>query len=200
MSSSESNWGEYYRDGATLEQFVATLAHHAPLLDAVFASQPATALEAGCGPATMASFLTMAGVPTVAVDNDPSVLEVARRAAARWPTAPEFVEHDIFKLDALGRNVDLVFSQGVLEHFEDEQIRELTRQSLAIAPRFVFSVPSKWYGHKDFGNERLFTAERWAELLEGLGTVEVTPYFFARRRYTYGLKKPLMVLATVTRN
>jgi hypothetical protein len=121
----------------------------------------------------MSSFLAMAGVEATAVDNDPGVLAVARESARRWRVQPTFVEADIFHLDALGRAVDVVFSQGVLEHFQDDEIRELTRQSLAIAPRFVFSVPSKWYGHRDFGNERLFTAERWAELpLMVLATVE----------------------------
>ena len=195
----QGSWGEYYRDGASLASFFASLHYHEPLLRAVLEGKPSSALEAGSGPAIMSSFLAMAGIETIAVDNDPGVLEVARESARRWGVQPTFVEHDILQLEQLGRTVDVVFSQGVLEHFEDEQIRELTRQSLVIAPRFVFSVPSKWYGHKDFGNERLFTAERWAEILNGLGRVTVTPYFYARRRYTYALRKPLMVLAVVER-
>ena len=39
---------------------------------------PASALEAGSGPAIMSSFLAMAGVETIAVDNDLDVLAVAR--------------------------------------------------------------------------------------------------------------------------
>jgi SAM-dependent methyltransferase len=199
MTASEGSWADYYRDGAALASFFAALHYHEPLLSEILAGAPASALEAGSGPANMSSFLAMAGVDAIAVDNDPGVLEVARESARRWRVQPTFLEADIFHLDKLGRTVDVVFSQGVLEHFQDDEIRELTRQSLAIAPRFVFSVPSKWYGHRDFGNERLFTAERWAELLAGLGRVTVTPYFYARRRSTYALRKPLMVLATVER-
>jgi SAM-dependent methyltransferase len=195
----DASWGAFYRGGGTLAGFFATLHYHEPLLREVLAGAPASALEAGSGPAVMSSFLAMAGVEAIAVDNDPGVLEVARESASRWRVQPEFVEADIFHLDALGRSVDVVFSQGVLEHFQDDEIRELTRQSLAIAPRFVFSVPSRWYGHKDFGNERLFLADRWAEILRGLGRVTVTPYFYARRRTTYVLRRPLMVMGVVER-
>lgn len=194
-----SAWTAFYREGATLETFFAALHHHEPLMRELLASQPTTALEAGSGPANMSSFLAMAGIKAIAVDNDPGVLEVAKESAQRWAVQPEFVEHDIFKLDELGREVDVVFSQGVLEHFQDDEIRKLTEQALAIAPRFVFSVPSKWYGHQDFGNERLMLAEDWERILSGLGRIKTTPYFFARRRYTYALSKPLMVLVTVER-
>lgn len=198
-SDQTSAWTSFYKEGATLGTFFGTLAHHEPLMSALLVDQPGTALEAGSGPAIMSSFLQMAGIQTIAVDNDPGVLEVARESASRWPVQPEFVEHDIFDLGSLGRTVDVVFSQGVLEHFDDTQIRKATTEALAIAPKFVFSVPSKWYGHKDYGNERLMLAPEWEAILSGLGKVTATPYFFARRRYTYALSKPLMVLVTVER-
>jgi SAM-dependent methyltransferase len=192
-------WGDFYAAGVDLPTFFATLSHHAPFMDALLTPRPARALEAGCGTAVMSSFLGMAGVETVAVDNDPKVLEVARASAARWPAAPRFVEHDIFKLSELGVEADVVFSQGVLEHFDDESILKLCQESLAVAPRFVFSVPSRWYGVLDFGNERLMTAPEWGAILEPAGDVRVTPYFFARRRGTRGLRRPLMLMATVSR-
>lgn len=200
MAAETSAWTSFYKEGATLETFFGTLAHHEPLMRALLADRPGTALEAGSGPAIMSSFLQMAGIQTVAVDNDPGVLQVARESAARWAVQPEFVEGDIFELEALGRSVDVVFSQGVLEHFDDAQIRKATEQALVVAPKFVFSVPSKWYGHKDYGNERLMLAPEWESILKGLGKVTTEPYFFARRRYTYALKKPLMVLVTVERS
>src|SRR4051812_17546526 len=147
-------WGEFYAAGVDLPTFFATLSHHAPFMDALLTPRPARALEAGCGTAVMSSFLGMAGGETIAGDNDPKVLEVARASAARWPAVPRFVEHDIFRLSELGVEAEVVFSQGVLEHFDDESIVKLCRESLSVAPRFVFSVPSRWYGVLDFGNER----------------------------------------------
>ena len=87
----------------------------------------------------------------------------------------------------------------MLEHFDDEAIRQLCRESLLVAPRFVFSVPSRWYGVLDFGNERLMTAPQWGAILEPAGDVRVTPYFFARRRGTRLLRRPIMLMATVSR-
>jgi SAM-dependent methyltransferase len=197
--ATERSWGEFYAAGADLTTFFGTLSHHAPFMDAILSERPARAIEAGCGTAVMSSFLQLAGVETVAVDNDPAVLAIARSAAARWPTAPRFAEHDIFRLAALGVDADVVFSQGVLEHFGDPEIEQLTRESLAVAPRFVFSVPSRWYGHQDFGNERLMTAPAWGAILRGLGDVEVTPYLFARRRTTRLARRPLMLMVSVSR-
>ena len=192
-------WGDFYAGDVDLATFFGTLSHHAPFMQAILDGRPKRALEAGCGTAVMSSFLGMAGVEAIAVDNDPKVLEVARASAARWPSAPRFVDHDIFKLSELGLEADVVFSQGVLEHFGDDDIVRLTRESLAVAPRFVFSVPSRWYGHRDFGNERLMDAPAWGAILEGAGDVQVSPYFFARRRGTKGLRKPLMLMAAVSR-
>jgi trans-aconitate methyltransferase len=195
----ERSWGEFYAEETGLEAFFADLHYHAPFLDAVLSSRPATAVEAGCGPAIMASFLSMAGVRTTAIDNDPAVLDIARRRSERWPVAPEFLEHDIFRLHELGRAWDVVFSQGVLEHFDDDAIRTISRESLAVAPRFVFSVPSKHYGHRDFGDERLMTPQQWAAILSGVGRVEVEPYFAARRRHTFLLARPIMMYVVVSR-
>jgi SAM-dependent methyltransferase len=196
MSSTRS-WGDFYAGDVTLEAFFATLHHHAPFMEAVLDGAPASALEAGCGTAVMSSFLSMAGVETTAVDNDPAVLAVARRGANRWAGQPDFLEHDIFALSGLDRSWDVVFSQGVLEHFADDAIRTLCIESLKVAPRFVFSVPSAHYGHRDFGNERLMTADQWRSILDGIGDVDVQPYFWARRRHTYLLRRPIMLYVVV---
>ena len=63
----------------------------------------------------------------------------------------------------------------------------------------MFSVPSKHYGHRDFGNERLMTAEQWQAILAGVGDVEVRPYFWARRRHTHLLRRPIMLYVAVER-
>jgi Methyltransferase domain len=197
--SAERSWGEFYAGDVGLETFFATLHYHAPFMEAVLDGGPATAVEAGCGTAVMSSFLSMAGVATTAVDNDPGVLAVAGQATERWPARPELVEHDIFALSALGRSWDVVFSQGVLEHFDDDAIRRLCTESLAVAPRFVFSVPSRYYGHRDFGNERLMDAEEWRAIVADVGEVEVRPYFWARRRHTYLRRRPIMLYVSIGR-
>lgn len=44
------------------------------------------------------------------------------------------------------------------------------------------------------------TAEQWHAIVADLGTVEVVPYFYARRRHTYALRRPIMLYVSLSRS
>lgn len=193
------DWGAYYADATSVDHFLTNLYHHREFVERLLQLAPERSLEAGCGTAGMSVLLAMAGRRATACDIDDAVLDVARRNAAQWNADLDVVHRDIFKLSAHPDRYDLVFSQGVLEHFGDEQIAELVSESLAVAPTFAFSVPTRYYGHRDFGDERLMTLDEWRAILEPLGTTELSYYFHARRRRSFLLRRPLMLMAVVTR-
>lgn len=193
------DWGAYYEGADSVDHFLTNLYHHRAFVTRLLELRPASSLEAGCGTAGMSVFLQMAGVHATACDIDEEVLALATRTAAAWNAPVQVVERDLFALSQSPERYDVVFSQGVLEHFDDERIRAAAREALAVAPVFAFSVPTKYYGHRDFGDERLMTDDQWREILAPVGAAEVSYYFEARTRHTRALRKPLMLMAVLRR-
>ncbi|MFD3487625.1 methyltransferase domain-containing protein [Streptomyces sp. NPDC058665] len=106
-----------------------------------------TALELGCGSATLLTQLQATGVGCVGVDRDPVALELAAEAAASLGTpAPELVSGD-FDDDAVTAGLapaDLVFHVGVIEHFEPARQRAFLELSAAKSNRYVLvAVPNE---------------------------------------------------------
>ncbi|WP_329388366.1 class I SAM-dependent methyltransferase [Streptomyces sp. NBC_01716] len=106
-----------------------------------------SALELGCGSATLLTQLQAAGVDCVGVDRDPVALELAEQAAATLGTpAPRLVSAD-FDDDAVTAGLapaDLVFHIGVIEHFEPERQRAFLELSAAKSKRWVLvAVPNE---------------------------------------------------------
>jgi SAM-dependent methyltransferase len=195
----DGGWARFYEKPQGFEFFLSNLHYHREFLAEIFEAKPSKTLEAGSGPATMSVFLAMAGIEAVACDLDATVLERAGENAERWNTQLRLLQHDIFALSELDESFDVVFSQGVLEHYSDEDVRRLAQEALAAAPVFVFSVPSRWYGRQDFGDERLLEGDDWARMLDGVGTVRTFEYMQTRLPKYLMRHRPLMVGGVVTR-
>ncbi|MBX7245367.1 MAG: class I SAM-dependent methyltransferase [Candidatus Sumerlaeaceae bacterium] len=181
------NWATYLA-GQSLEGFLDYLAFHGPFVREVLAGSPRSSVEVGCGGANLSIFLSYLGVAATAVDLEEAVLrEAERHAMAMHAPQVRFVQADGTATAFGDDDFDVSFSQGVLEHFNDETIERFLAESLRIAKRVVASVPNENYPTRDFGNERLmppdFWRERGAAALRrrgGTGNVKVLVY---RRRF-----------------
>lgn len=71
---------------------------------------------------------------------------------------------------------DIIYHQGLLEHFSDEKIRELLELQTKNSYAVIFSVPSKFYGKQDFGDERLLILKEWKEILEPFEVYQLKYY------------------------
>lgn len=134
------------------------------------APPPARLLEVGCGSGLLSGYLQDFGYQTVATDKDPAVLAYAKkRLMEEMLGMPLLLERDGFFLkQGLEEYApfDLCFSQGLLEHFQDQQIIELLTQQLFVANIVVFSVPSDTYPRQEFGDERNLPIAHWFSLME----------------------------------
>lgn len=193
------SWGDFYEGAGGADYLLDHVAIHKDFLKEIFRRKPATALEAGCGSAIMSVFLAMTGVKVTACDRDPGVLQKAADTARAWNADVTFAKEDLLALSFGPDGFDLSFSQGVLEHMTDEQIRQSCREILRVTPAFVFSVPSAYYNHQDFGDERLLPASEWRRILSGIGKLELKPYFELRVKRNFLLKRPLMLMGILTR-
>lgn len=199
MSAPRQSWGDFYAGSGDLDYFLDHLAIHKDFLKEILASKPASSLEAGCGSAIMSVFLAMTGVRACACDRDQEVLKKASQIADNWKTTVHFSRQDILRLDFANDSFDVVFSQGVLEHLSDDQIRQAARESLRVARRFVFSVPGRAYRHRDFGDERLLGAEQWQNILSGCGKARLRGYYQRRTKKNFLLRRPLMLMGVLER-
>lgn len=178
--------------------FLEHLAIHKDFLKEILRGAPRTTLEAGCGSAVMSIFLAMTGVQTTACDRDKEVLQKASQTARQWNGPVKFVKEDILKMSFADNSFEVVFSQGVLEHMNDEQIRRASRESLRVAKRFIFSVPGENYRHQDFGDERLLSEAQWKKMLNGVGNLELIPYYRIRTKRNFLIKRPLMLMGVLS--
>jgi ubiquinone/menaquinone biosynthesis C-methylase UbiE len=108
--------------------------------------EPPRVLEIGCGTAIDSLVLAeRRDCLACGVDLSTEALKVARKASERLPRRIDLVQADILHLPFEDGSFHMVFSQGVLEHFEDNApiLREQTR-ILESKGRLVISVPQKY--------------------------------------------------------
>ncbi|MGH7197671.1 MAG: class I SAM-dependent methyltransferase [Candidatus Omnitrophota bacterium] len=195
----KKSWGDFYDGAGSVGYFLDHIAIHKDFLKEILQRRPAKILEAGCGSAIMSIFFSRMGIHATACDRDQGVLDHAAQTARRWGADVTFAEKDLLALDFAKDTFDLVFSQGVLEHMKDEDIRKSCSEILKAGKEFIFSVPSQYYRHRDFGDERLLPAAEWGKILKGLGRLELKPYYACRTKRNFLLKRPLMLMGILSR-
>lgn len=192
-------WGEFYSDPASDEDFAHNITIHDIFLAAVMKDKPKKLIEIGSGSGTMAAFLSLKADTVVSIDNDDKVLKTAIDNSKKFNGKAEFKKDDAFNLSFKENSFDVAFSQGFFEHFSDDDIRKLIKEQLRVARKVVFSVPTVYYRHRDFGNERLLSMRAWRNILKGFKVVDDRYYMYMRRKKNFLLKLPMMYMATIER-
>ncbi len=197
--SVRTGWGDFYAGSGNADYLLDHISIHKDFLKEIFRLKPETAMEAGCGSAIMSIFLSMTGIKVTACDRDEKVLRHAAETANQWKAKVDFSNQDLLSLGFSDDAFDLSFSQGVLEHMSDDQIRQSCREVLRVSKTFIFSVPGAAYKHKDFGDERLMTTAQWKKILKGLGSLEMKAYYSIRTKRNFLMKRPLMLMGILCR-
>lgn len=121
------------------------------------------ALEVGCGTALDSCLLAQScpGVRAVACDLSLEAARLARRNAATLGLPVEVLVADLKALPFPAASFELVFSQGVLEHFKDP-VPAVAEQSRVLLPGgvLVVDVPQK-YNLYTLRKRRAMRANRW---------------------------------------
>jgi 2-polyprenyl-3-methyl-5-hydroxy-6-metoxy-1,4-benzoquinol methylase len=128
-------------------------------------------IEAGCAEGLASIYLTHLGYDITALDINEKLINKGRAANEYLRGKVNFLTGDLFHIDTLSERYDFAFSQGVLEHFEPEQIALLLDKQLKIARRVIFSVPSIRQSQRDFGDENLWSYKEWVQILKNFKIV-----------------------------
>ncbi len=151
----------------------------------------------------MSAFLSYMTPRVESIDLSRTIVERCRKETRGLFGRARYAVADAFHLDERGERYSIAVSQGLMEHFEDDQIGRLIEQQLKVCDRVSFSVPNAAYGKQDFGNERLLTVHEWRRLLKGLGfrvslASDYRPFHWDRRLWrTMFRMPPLMTMCFV---
>ncbi len=144
-------WLEYFnrqgaQDAGWLKAAVTHWGFHEILYGMIerHCPRPARLLDVGCGPGWSDLYLASFGYEVTGVDNESRLVAVARDLAERLRVPARFEEGDAFDLSPFYDRFDLVYSCGVLEHFDREVTIELLREQTRCAPRVLIQIPTKY--------------------------------------------------------
>jgi SAM-dependent methyltransferase len=195
----EETWQDFYAGSYDLGAYLGNLARHSRFIESILADQPKRLLEVGTGSGTMPVFISSLGYDVTSIDNDEAVLSVASKTSEAFRGSAHYELADAFNLPYEDGDFDVAFSQGLMEHFSDDEIVRMLEEQLRVARAAVFSVPNNFYGQKDVGNERLLTKERWEQLVVGFHVVKSENYHDTRSRRHLYRRRPVMYMCKVVK-
>lgn len=193
------SWSEYYPEVESVNRYLGNLFTHREFLDEIVKLHPKRVLEVGAGPAGMSVLLSQLGIEVVSLDNDPAVLKVAEATRQRFGGRNELKFGDAFQLPFADNSFDLVFHQGLLEHFSNEDVHRLLDEQLRVAPVVLASMPNSRYPRLDFGNERLMNRSQWEQVLAPKPVALSRDYSKKFLPRWYILRAPIHYMVKVTR-
>lgn len=172
------SWSEFIDVDENLDRrSLERVCSHKILFDKIIQRNPDKIIEVGCGSGGMSYFLAKyLDCEVVAIDQERELVDKLKDLNDLDNLT--YKEHDAFNLDKLQEDFDIAFHQGLMEHFDNEEILELTRVQFSVAEEVIFSVPSYYYPRKDFGNERLMRKNIWKEIFS---SYDFSGHYYGKR-------------------
>lgn len=194
-----TGWSDYYGGQVTPDLYIRNLYGQREFLQTIVETGAKKILEVGAGTGTMSIFLSQLGGAVTTLDNDPKIIEQARLVSGQFGGHNDIIMGDAFHLSFPNDSFDLVFHQGLLEHFSDERIHELITEQLRVAPVVLLSVPNNFYPRKDFGDERLMGKKQWEQVLAPFKVSLSCNYSLKILPKWYLLRVPIQYMAKLER-
>jgi len=176
--SDSSRWGDIYKEAPPYDVLTSMPFLRIFLQKTLEYCRNGTALETGIGTGYGSIWLSKRGVICEGIDYSQEVVKQAILHNGQLSGLARFYFGDMFKLDQfISKEYDVIFHQGVLEHYSDEEIREILSQQIKHTAYVVFSVPSINYPfEKEFGDERFMSLADWQNTLKPFDVAELAYY------------------------
>jgi 2-polyprenyl-3-methyl-5-hydroxy-6-metoxy-1,4-benzoquinol methylase len=128
-------------------------------------------LEVGFGSGATAVLLADIGYRVTAIDINKELVERACSKYVGWIKKGllDIRIGNMLELPWDHSEFDLVYHQGVLEHFSDDVIVHALREQARVAPLIIFDVPNHRCKKRSFGDERLLAPQQWRRLAREAG-------------------------------
>lgn len=147
---------------------------------------PAKIIDIGCGPGWSAIYLASLGYEVVGLDNEPSLIDLATKNAARTGSNAKFRCGDAFNLSELNSHFDLAYSCGVLEHFDRQVTVELLRHQSAYAKYVLIQIPSRYTAYTgQITDERIYSISQLRQIVADAGLTPERSFGYGELNATY---------------
>ena len=164
-----SRWADYLKNRNTT-LFETALMRRRLISNIIrFTPKRARLLEVGCGTGLTSILLSHMGYDVVAIDIEKNVLSQVYREMKKHNSTIDICRADMFQLNFKDKSFDVVFHQGVLEHYDDKKIAEALQEQKRIGKIIIFEVPNSRFKRKPYGDERLLSNKYWRKLISKSG-------------------------------
>ena len=183
-------WAEWLKKNVQEYEVAVTNPLFTPIFDLIGRlAETKTVIEWGFGTGYSSIFLANKGFNVVSYDIDPECVVFAKEAAKAKLISGSVLKF-IDNVNAMPSKADVVFSQGLLEHFPDDQIVAILMEQAMFGRYTIFSVPSDQYPWSDFGDERLMTLKQWEDILSPVfGDKLEGLYYYGQNLHLMGVIK-----------
>lgn len=167
-----SKWADFYKNRLNERYTNHVNKKYAPFIEVLKAQNAKTIAEFGCGIGTITKILIDQKVGDIhhLLDNCRSMLAMAHQNLTGLEF--EMYLHNILKPFDFVEKLDMIHSHGVLEHFSDQDIRQIISNQKDLAKVLVHYVPSHKYDKPSFGDERLLTVDEWKKICQPTEIIE----------------------------
>jgi SAM-dependent methyltransferase len=182
-TSTRGHWESYWRAHERIEDTYSTGGRLAREVRREGAVRGRRVMEVGAGSGRDAIELARDGALTVVLDYSPASLAIVRRLAEAERLPVHLVRADALALPFRDDTFDVVFHQGLLEHFRDPQ--PLLRENVRVTRRggrVIVDVPQTFHAYTAF-KQVLIAMNRWFAGWE----TQFTPAALERRMQDAGL-------------
>lgn len=131
-------------------------------------------IEAGCGTGIISSYMASKEYDVLGIDIDEEILQLSTNLAKEYfdeDKKLKFEKMSILDMQFSKEEFDVCFSNGVLEHFEDEDIICSLKNQMNISRYVVLGIPTQFFDKTEalYGDERFLPLEYWRYLITKSG-------------------------------
>jgi len=141
-------------------------------------------MEAGCGTGIISTYMSSIGYDVYEVDINDKILNLAKEISLDYikTTSPTFIRKNLLELDFKKKEFDVIFSNGVLEHFSDDDIKKILTLELEQSSYVIVGIPTKFFNDEEalYGDERFLELKHWRNLFK-----EINATILEEKSYHY---------------
>lgn len=168
-----SNWYNHYKEkineyGGIHNYKKHKIAYKLPLLELVKKyAKNMNIMEVGSGVGISLIELNNQGYHVIGVESDNSMFNLSMSFAKEFNSDIKILNKDLMTLDYSKYNIDVIFSNGVMEHFSDSEIIDIINNQLKSNAHIIISIPTNYFSSDMAynGDERFLSPKIWINII-----------------------------------